>query len=143
MSFVTVLDKVGADIEKFLKLAVPVAKAIEPGIAIAFPAIAPLYNITVSLVSMAEGAAEAAGATGSGTQKMALVVAAIAPYATQEAQALGISTPTQAQIEAYAQSVVDGLKALGSLTGTPIAPPVTPATVTTVGASQITVTEHK
>lgn len=120
--FVSVLDKIGAIGKDIWKVAEPVivdatkvAEAVEPEVDIAFPALAPLYNMTVTLVGNAEGAAAAAGANKAGKQKMALVLAALLPYALQEASNLGISAPTQAQLTNWVDTVVAGLKAFGSL----------------------------
>lgn len=113
--FVSILDKIGAIGKDIFKVALPVAEAIEPGVAILFPALSPLYNMTVTLVANAESAAVAAGANNAGTQKMALVLAALVPYATQEAAALGIKPPTIAEATAWVDSVVAGLKALGAV----------------------------
>lgn len=111
--FVSILDKIGSIGKDIFKVALPVAEAIEPEVDILFPALAPLYNMTVTLVANAEAAAAAAGAQKAGTQKLALVLASLIPYAQQEAAALGISAPTIAEATAWVNSVVAGLKALG------------------------------
>jgi hypothetical protein len=114
--FITVLDKIGSVFEKFFEKAIPIAEGAEPIIDIAFPFIGPLYNTTVALVKAAEGAAAAAGKqTGSGPQKLAMVISALQPYATQELQASGVAAPTTAQITAYINSVVAGLNAFAAL----------------------------
>ena len=113
--FISVLDKIGAIGKEIFKVVLPVAEAVEPEVAILFPALAPLYNMTVTLVSNAEAAAAAAGANTAGPQKLALVLAALLPYATQEATALGIKAPTVTEATAWVNSVVAGLKALGAV----------------------------
>ena len=146
MSFTSVLGKVGTIFKDFFTIALPVAKAAEPYIDVAFPGMATLYNLTVTLVTNAEGAAAAAGAqSGSGAQKLALVLASLQPYVVQQQQALGISNPTIAQTTAYINAVVAAWNAYQAVTAVP-APtpaPVIPPTVTTVGGSQMTVTETK
>jgi hypothetical protein len=142
-SFTSILDAIGHVFLNIFKVALPVATAAEPFLAVAFPGVSVLYNMTVSLVTAAESAAAAAGAqSGTGPQKLALVLAALQPYATQEAAGLGIAPPTVAQTTAYINAVVAGLNAFAALTTVPPAPPVAPI-VTTVGASQVTVTEKK
>jgi hypothetical protein len=114
--FVTVLDKIGSAFEKFFDKAIPIAEAAEPIVDVAFPFIGPLYNTTVALVKAAEGAAAAAGKqTGTGPQKLALVLTALQPYATQMLQADGVAAPTTAQITNYINSVVAGLNAFATL----------------------------
>lgn len=120
--FISILDKmgtIGKDIwhvaEPVLKDAEIVAKDAEPVVAILFPALSPLWNMTVTLVGTAESAAAAAGAQKAGTQKMAFVIAALLPYAIQEAASLGVSAPTQAQIVNWVNGAVLMLKALGAL----------------------------
>lgn len=120
--FVSVLDKIGVLGKDAWKIAEPVlldatvlAKDAEPIVDIAFPSIAPLYNMTVALVSSAEASAEAAGANKAGKQKLALVLAALLPYAVQEAPSLGITAPTVAQLTVWINAIVTGLKAFGSL----------------------------
>jgi hypothetical protein len=114
--FVTVLDKIGSAFEKFFEKAIPIAEAAEPIVDVAFPFIGPLYNTTVALVKAAEGAAAAAGKqTGTGPQKLALVLTALQPYATQMLQADGVAAPTTAQITNYINSVVAGLNAFATL----------------------------
>lgn len=120
--FISVLDKIGAIGKDIWKVAEPVivdatkvAAAVEPEVDLLFPSIAPLYNMTVTLVSNAEASAAAAGANNAGSQKLALVLAALLPYALQEAQNLGIAKPTQAQLTVWVNLVVAGLKTFGSL----------------------------
>lgn len=119
-SFISVLDKIGHIFKDVFKVALPIATAAEPFLAIAFPGVSVLYNMTVSLVTAAESAAAAAGAqTGTGPQKLAIVLAALQPYATQEAAGLGISPPTVAQTTAYVNAVVAGLNAFAALSAPP------------------------
>lgn len=113
-----------------VKDATEVAEAAEPIIAIAEPEILPLYNTTLHLVIQAEGVADAAGGgTGSGAQKLASVVSALEPIAIPYLKSIGVSDPTTAQIEAYVNSVVAGMKAFSALTVVP-APAAPEATET-------------
>lgn len=122
-SFISVLDKIGTAFKDFFKVALPVAEAAEPIIAVALPEISALYNMTVTLVSNAEGAAAAAGAQkGTGPQKLALVVASLQPFLAQQAAALGIAVPTIAQTTAYINAIVASLNAFGAITPTATTP---------------------
>jgi hypothetical protein len=75
MSF---LSAVGHGLKVFFTGADHVAQIAEPFVDLAFPGIAPLFNLVVGEVGKAEGLAIAAGVqNGSGAQKLALVVAAV------------------------------------------------------------------
>lgn len=112
----TVLEKIGSGFEKFFEKAIPIAEAAEPIVDLAFPFIGPLYNTTVALVKAAEGSAAAAGKqNGTGPQKLALVLMALQPYATQILQSQGVANPTTAQITAYINAVVASLNAFSAL----------------------------
>lgn len=120
--FISVLDKIGEIGKDIWKVAVPVLEttekvvnAIEPEIAAVVPAFGPIWNITETLVKTAEAGAAGAGANAAGKQKLAFVLAALTPYAVQESQRLGILPPTTAQLTAWVNLVVAGLKTFGSL----------------------------
>jgi hypothetical protein len=116
-SFKTILSDIGTGLKKFFGIAVDAAKAAEPIVDIAFPGISVLYNATVNEVASAEAAAIAAGAqSGTGAQKLALVVAAVTPYFQQYATAQGLPAPTVATITAWVNAVVAGLNAIPSAT---------------------------
>ena len=114
MSFKSVLSDIGNGISKVFKVGVAVASDAEPFVDIAFPGVAPLFNAVVQQVAMAEASAAAAGAeTGSGTQKLALVLQSIEGSITEYEKKNNITTPlTQLQMEALANSVVAFLNAL-------------------------------
>ena len=114
VSLNTILSDIGNGLKKFFGIAVTVAQAAEPIIDIAFPGIAPLYNLTVAEVAKAEAAAVAAGAqSGTGAQKMALVVAAITPVFQQYASTTGIPMAQQATaITNWVSAVVATLNAI-------------------------------
>ena len=113
--FISILDKVAAIGKDIWKMVEPIANAVEPELAIAFPVIGPLWSFTEALVKNAEAAAAAAGAQKSGKQKSALVLASLLPWLEQNAASLGIKIPTSLQAQAFIDAVVLGLKAFGSL----------------------------
>ena len=77
-SFASVLSDVGNALKKFFGVAVTVATAVEPFVDALLPGIGTLYNAVLAEVAKAETAAIAAGAqSGTGAQKLALVIAAI------------------------------------------------------------------
>jgi len=117
----TLLQHVGSFFKQLFTGATKVAEAAEPIVDIAFPSVANLYNFTVQQAALAETAA--AGASGTGAEKLAAVVAAVTPYATSALQADGVPAPTSAQITAYVNAVVASLNALPA--------PVSAATSTT------------
>lgn len=115
-SFKTFLDALAKDTLKMIGIAEPIAEAAEPIIAVAAPAILPLYNLTINLIKNVEAVGVAAGtSTGTGAQKMALVVQDLEPIAVQYLASLGVSAPTTAQVQAYAQAIYDSLTAFSAL----------------------------
>lgn len=120
-SFASILSAVGHGFEKFFGVAVKVAVAAEPVIDIAFPGIAVLYNTTVNEVAKAEAAAIAAGQqSGTGAQKLALVIESITPVFQQYAATAGIPSAQQTQvITNWINAVVASLNAIPAST-TPI-----------------------
>lgn len=122
---VTLLQHVGTAILGFFKKAGTVvndvvkegdslALAGEPIVDLAFPSIAPLYNMVAAAVGQAEATGQAAlsSATGGGTQKLATVIAALEPvFVAYYQKEFGV-TPTLAQIEAYVNAIVASLNAL-------------------------------
>src|SRR6202453_3015730 len=110
MSFKSILQDVGTGLKKFFGEATIVAEAAEPIVAVALPGISALYDATVNEVVKAETAAIAAGAqSGTGAQKLALVVAAVTPIFTSYAATTGIPTPTATTITTWVNAVVAGL----------------------------------
>lgn len=149
MSFISILDDVGSALKKFFGVEITVAQAAEPIVDLAFPGISVLYNATVNEVATAETAAIAAGVqTGSGPQKLALVVAAIEPTFNQYLQAQGLPAQPTATIENWVNAVVAGLNAIPatSSTTTVSATPVTSIQPSVASeptlASDITTTIH-
>ena len=117
----SILSDVSTGLKKFFGVATTVAKDAEPFINIVFPGIAPLYNTTVSAIVTAEATATAAGLqSGTGAQKLAMVVASIQGSFNSYWASLGHATsPTQQQIESYVNAVVASLNAIPSPASTP------------------------
>ena len=122
MIFISVLDKIGhlgkevvRELPIVIRDADHIALTIEPVVDIMFPTIAPLYNMTVALVGKAEVAAVRAGAKKAGSQKMALVLAALIPFAVEEAANLHVAPQTVKQLTDYTETVIAGLKVLAAL----------------------------
>lgn len=101
MSFVSILTDVGNGLKKFFGVAVNVATAVEPFVDTLFPGVAVLYNSVLAEVAKAEIAAVAAGQqSGTGAQKLALVIQAITRQFPQY---------TPAQLTIIINGVVAGL----------------------------------
>jgi hypothetical protein len=112
-SFTSILSDIGNGLKKFFGVAVTEATAVEPFVDSLFPGIAPLYNSVLTEVGKAETAAIAAGTqSGTGAQKLALVVQAITAQFPQY-------TPTQ--LTTVINGVVAGLNAIPAAPTTPAA----------------------
>ena len=121
----TILSEVGHVFKVFFTDATKVAQIAEPIVDVAFPGISALYNLTVTAAANAENAAIAAGAqSGSGAQKLALVVASIESAYADYAKSAGI-TATPAAVIAWANAVVATLNAIPAAS-TSIATTATP-----------------
>jgi hypothetical protein len=119
MSFMSILSDIGSGLKKFFEKAIPVAEAVEPIVAVAFPGISVLYTATVTEIANAETAAIAAGAqSGTGAQKLAAVVAAITPTFTAYASAQGLPAPTTTTITNWVNAAVASLNAIPATTAT-------------------------
>jgi hypothetical protein len=115
MDFKSILSDVGRGLKDFFGGAVKAAEVAEPFVDKLFPGIALLYNTVLSEVGNAETAAIAAGQqNGTGAQKLALVVAAVAQQFPQY---------TPAQLTVVINGVVAGLNEI------PAAGPTTVATI--------------
>ena len=113
MSFKSILADIGKGFKIFFTDATKVAQVAEPIIDIAFPGIALLYNATVAEAIAAENAAIAAGAqTGTGPQKLAMVVAAILPTFQKYAAENGLGTPSITVVTNWVNAVVASLNAI-------------------------------
>jgi hypothetical protein len=119
-SFTSILSAIGNGLKKFFGIAVTVATDAEPLVDTLFPGVAALYNLTVNEVAKAEAAAIAAGQqSGTGAQKLALVLQAIEPAFQQYAQATGVPSAAQtATITAWINGVVATLNAIPSTNST-------------------------
>lgn len=113
-SFKSILSDIGNGLKKFFGVAVSVATAVEPFVDSLFPGIAPLYNTVLAEVAKAETAAIAAGMqSGTGAQKLAMVVQAVAAQFPQY---------TPAQLTIIINGVVAGLNAIPASTAATPAP---------------------
>src|SRR5579864_6037661 len=85
MSFISFLKKVGADFKKGLDFVLPIAETGgEIAVSLFAPALAPMFNQTVTAVVLAEQKAAALkNQDGSGTQKLADVVQILGPVIQQ------------------------------------------------------------
>lgn len=106
------IESVLADI---FKVGTEIAAVAEPIVDVAAPGIGALYNLSVNAAMQAEEAAdEAAAKETTNAAKLVAITAAVQPYLIAAAQQAGVSSPTTAQINAYAQSVLDGLEILSA-----------------------------
>ena len=100
---------------RHLQIGTEVAAVAEPIVDVANPGIGALYNLSVNAATQAEEAAdEAAAKETTDAAKLVAITAAVQPYLIAAAQQAGVSSPTTAQINAYAQSVLDGLEILSA-----------------------------
>ena len=107
-SFTSILSDIGSGMKKFFTGAVTVATAAEPLVDALFPGVATLYNSILAEVGKAEAAAVVASQqTGSGAQKLALVVQAISAQFPEY---------TPAQLTIIINGVVAGLNSIPAKT---------------------------
>lgn len=112
-NFKTILSDIGNGLKKFFGVAVVAAQVATPLVDAAFPGIAPLYTATVAAAAQAEAAAVAAGQqSGTGPQKLAMVVSAIEKQFNDFAAANGISNVQTSTIENWVNAVVASLNAI-------------------------------
>lgn len=121
MSFMSVLSTVGKDIKKVfswigspagqnvIATAGAVVEAIDPALTGAVNLAEHYIKQAFTIESLAVGAA---AQTGTGTQKLAAVIAAVTPSALQYAQQAGAPAPTAEQIQTQANAIVMFLNAL-------------------------------
>jgi hypothetical protein len=123
MGFKSILSDIGNGVKKVFTVGDTAAKDAEPFVDIAFPGVAPLFNAVVQQVGLAEASAAEAGAeTGTGAQKLAVVLQSIEGSIADYEQTNNLATPlTQQQIEAVANAVVAFLNALPANTASPAA----------------------
>lgn len=114
-SFSTILSDIRSAFKKFFSVATTIATDAEPIVDVLFPGFATLYNGAVAEAAKAEALAAAAGAqTGTGAQKLALVVQSLTPSILAYAETQGLPTPTATQITTYANAVVATLNAFAA-----------------------------
>jgi hypothetical protein len=112
MNFKSILSAVGHGLKVFFTDAVKVAQVAEPVVNLLFPGVAPLFNATVAEIGKAEAVAIAAGnQTGSGSQKLALVLQAIEGEYNAFAKANNIPV-TPVNVQAWVNAVVAALNTL-------------------------------
>jgi len=130
MSFKSVLSDIGHGLADVFKVGVKAATAAEPIVDELFPGVAPLFNQVVTEAGKVEGLAAAAGAqSGTGPQKLQMVVQGVEGIVQDFYTAQGIKTPpTVTEIEAIVNAAVAFLNALPSST------PSTTAAGTTVAS---------
>jgi hypothetical protein len=108
--FVSILEAVGKDIVKDFNKVLPIAAGIgEAAVAVYAPTLSPMYNATVNAVLTAEKSAAVLKQTGTGTQKMAAVVAIAGPLISQGLSDAGLPADATA-VNGYVNSVVTILK---------------------------------
>lgn len=121
MSFKSVLSAIGSDIKKiFSWIGSPTGQAVITDAGAVLEAVDPgltgLVNLAETYIKQAftveSLAAGAAAQTGSGTQKLAAVVAAVTPAALQYALASGLPAPTEIEIQAQVNAIVAFLNAI-------------------------------
>ena len=133
-SFKSILDDVGHGLKVFFGVATKVAQVAEPIVAIAFPGISGLYDATVNEIIAAENAAIVAGAqSGTGAQKLSMVVAAILPTFQTYAAQNNMPTPTIATVTAWVNAAVASLNAIPApITATPTTSAATAASTSNI-----------
>lgn len=109
MSFISVMKKVGQDVEKLFeskpfKVGEKVAETV---VGMAFPGMGPLFNLTVQAVLTAEqNFASISKSSGNGTQKLAAVMAAAGNLITQGLKDAGVSDVNEQKVQDYIGAVV-------------------------------------
>lgn len=138
----TLLQKIGHDFLKVLGYIEEGAEIAEPIIDMAVPGIALIYNASVSFLQTAMAAAAANSATTLTPAQIAAIATTMEPYVIPYLTTLGVSNPTSAQVQAYLNSVIQGLEIWETLQTVPKAT-VTTTTIPAEPTSTITVTEVK
>lgn len=112
MSFKSVLQAIGEDFLKGLAAILPYAQTVgETAVSLFAPALGPLFNTTVSIVSAAEQKYAALGKqSGTGTSKLADALQIGEPVIAQGLKAAGKASDTAA-VTAYINNVVAVLNA--------------------------------
>jgi hypothetical protein len=111
--FVSVLEHIGQEFQKGLKIILPYAETVGAvAVEIFFPALGPAYNSTVGAIAMAEQKYTALGKqSGSGPQKLADVLNIVQPVVAQALADAGKANDQTAVIN-YINSVVNILNSI-------------------------------
>ena len=116
-SFKTILDDIGHGFVKVFEIAVEAAQVAEPLVDVILPGWSALFSGAVAEAAQVEALATAANKqSGTGPQKLALVVAAVTPSVLAYAEKNGLPTPTAEQITAFVNAAVAALNALPAAT---------------------------
>ncbi|HEX5236144.1 MAG TPA: hypothetical protein VFW25_12535 [Silvibacterium sp.] len=114
---VSFLEKFGKDALKVITFGAAGAEAAAPFVASVNPALGALLGGSAQIILAAETAGQAAVAAApsadTGAQKAAIAVQGIAPLALQFTKQLGLSEPTQAQVQTFNNYMVAALKVFG------------------------------
>jgi hypothetical protein len=124
MGFISVLKKIGQDIEKvFASKPFQVGEQLaETVVGLAFPGIGPLFNLTAQAVMTTEQNFAAVGKqSGTGQEKLAAVLTAAGNLIAQGLKDAGVSNVTQDKVAGYISAVVTVLNAA------PVPAPAAPA----------------
>lgn len=90
-----------------------VVAAVNPGAGLAMEGIEDLVNVALKqIVTVETVAAAAAAQTGTGAQKLAAVVSAVAPQVGTTLKTLGVATPTDTQVQSISTVVANSLVAI-------------------------------
>jgi hypothetical protein len=122
MSFLSVLKKIGQDIEKVFtstafQKGLEVAEAV---VGLAFPALGPAFNVTAQIVQQTEANFAAIGkAQGTGPEKLAAALAAGGNLVAQALKDSGVSNVNQQKVAEYFNAVVTILNSTPALTSSP------------------------
>jgi len=141
MSVKSILSDIGHGLKVFFEGAVHVAQVAEPIVDLAtaaLPGVPALYNATVNFAAQAEVYALAVGVqTGSGQQKLALVVGQITPIFLQYAKDNGINVNGDT-ITNWVNAVVATLNSIPPANPATFLPAPNPAPPAVAGASTAT-----
>lgn len=123
MSFVSFLKHIGHDFKRALDFVLPwAATAGEAAVSIFAPGLGPLFNQTVAAVVTAEQSMTALGKqSGTGTQKLSMVLQLMEPLIAQTLKDMGKDGST-AEVTNYINSVVTILNAAPAPGQSPQAP---------------------
>lgn len=103
-------------------VATTIATVINPGAGAALSGIEALFNAGLKEIISIETVATAAGQqSGTGAQKAAAVISAIAPQTAAFLQSIGVSNPTAVQSQAIATTINNGIVAVLNSIPAPVA----------------------